>query len=98
MCYFKKITKVDNINEIQTNILRIISRRKENFNYQSILDEVKTELRNLGVSESIADSYMIDNMVGSTLERMIEVGSISYFNNVYIPHKGMKKRVRYAFG
>jgi len=97
MCYFKDITKVENINEIQMTIAKVISIKKETFNYQTIYNEIKAELMNLGVSRSIANSYKIDNMINDTLEQMMEKGNITCFNNLYIPHRGPIKKVRYAF-
>ena len=97
MCYFKDITKVENINEIQMTIAKVISSKKENFNYQSIFDDIKAELVKLGVSGSIANSYKIDNMINDTLEQMMEKGNITCFNNLYIPRRGPIKKMRYAF-
>lgn len=97
MCYFKNITKVNNINEMQMTIAKVISNKKETFNYQSIFSEIKGELIKLGVSGSVINSYKIDNMVNDTLEQMIEMGSIICFNNLYIPRRESIKKVKYAF-
>lgn len=97
MCYFKDIKKVDNINEIQTTIIRVIVRQREVFNYADIISQIKNELKKLGVSESIVDSYRVDNMTGDALEQMIDIGNIITFNNVYMPSESTEKSVKYAF-
>lgn len=96
MCYFKDIDKVKNINEMQMIIAKTIARKKEIFNYESIIKEIKSELERLGVSESIADSYKIDNMIDDTLEQMIERGNLTCFNNLYVPRKSLVKKMKYA--
>lgn len=97
MCYFKDIRRVDNINEIQTIIVRVIARQREHFNYEKIIEEIKKELESLGVSESIVNSYRVDNMIRDTLQQMIDIGIITSFNNVYIPCENKQKRIKYAF-
>lgn len=97
MCYFKSVKKIDSINEIQRTIARMILSKNKNFDYQSISNEIKNELKQLGLSENVADSYMVDNMINDTLEQMSEKGNITYFNNLYIPCEKSIKKVIYAF-
>ena len=97
MCYLKEINRAGSMNEIQRIIVKAVVSQKENFTYQFIFKKIKDELEDLGLPESIADSYRIDNMISETLEQMLEKGNISYFNNVYIPSRSPVKRVRAAF-
>lgn len=98
MCDFKNIDKASNINEIQSIIIRSVSRKDECFNYQSIIAEIKYELSQLGVSQSIVDSYKVAHMIDDTLEQMIDMEDIVYYNNIYTPHKNALGRIKYAFG
>ena len=97
MCYFKDIESIRNINEIQATIVRTIARQIGPFDCRSLSEEVKNELRGLQVEESIVESYRVDSMIRDTLEQMVEIGSIAFFNHVYIPTEDTEMRVRYAF-
>lgn len=97
MCYLKKINTVSSINQIQAVIVRVITKQRESFNYGFVVGEIKKELKKYNVSESILNSYRIENMIEDTLQSMIDTGNISFFNNMYIPQKSIEKRIKYAF-
>lgn len=97
MCYFKEMETVSGISDIQQAIVRVLMSKEDTFNYQNILNEVRERLRELGVAESIADSYKVDNMIDNTLSQMMAKDSIVCINNVYVPQKKPLRKVRYAF-
>lgn len=97
MCYFKDIKKIKNLNEMQMTIAKVILGKKQPFNYQNIFSEIKAKLMAQGVTQSIADSFKIDNMIDDTLKQMIEKGNITFFNNLYVPRKMPIKKWIYIF-
>lgn len=99
MCYFKRIGEITNMNEVQTVITRTISRQREQFNYEFIVESIKNELSQLGVEEFVINSFRVNNMILSILDQMAESGDIYSFNNEYIPIRkdNAIRRVMYAY-
>lgn len=99
MCYFNDLERINNKNEIQTMITRIISSQTQRFNYESIVSEIQNRLRDLGVEESFINSFRLDEMISDTLDQMVGSGRIYTFNNVYVPiHQKIKTVQRlYAY-
>lgn len=98
MCYFKDLNKLNDINEAQFQITRIISHQTKSFSYKDISVEIKKKLSDMGVSAHDLDSFKINNMISNTLDQMVDRGSLYCFNNIYLPkEKSTKPRNVFRF-
>lgn len=73
--------EINNLNDIQHAIIRIIISKKDIFNYEEIEKDIKTYLINKGVSRDITESFKINNMIIDTLDILQKQDKLNNINN-----------------
>ncbi|NLC19236.1 MAG: hypothetical protein GX757_08485 [Clostridiales bacterium] len=77
--------KIYNDADLQWYITSVIMQKKEKFDYNSIYNEIKNDLRGKKVPEEIVSSFKLENMINNALDNLVYHEVLFRFKNQYVP-------------
>lgn len=98
MAILRDITKIENAGDMQVLVTRIILQQDKPFNWESISEKIKSELKELGVSDNEINTFRVQYMILDTLKYYVEDGKLKESAGKFYPVERIEERkVIYSF-